>query len=283
MAVTIEKTVERKPFGDPLLFPVASGETIYKGTIATIYQGYLYNLDSDVVSGGRIACYVKDDTDNVDGPAATTANGSIGSGDFQEKSLPAGDKTCRLVHVNGEVPLTFTAIAQTDVGKVVYASDNFTCDETQIGGMKIGTLTKYISATSGWVMLNTYYMSDGYQVSRGTIIAATTTTGGDCISWANPSGETIMIKNVIIDITTATSGAATLDVGVAANGTTSSETLIDDLDVGSAAIVGTALIDGGTAGQGFRKCTSSQYVTGTPSATVTGQVGNYEIEWKIWE
>lgn len=282
MAVTIEKTVERRPFGDPLLFPVASGETIYKGTIATIYQGYLYNLDSDVVSGGRIACYVKDDTANVDGPAATTANGSI-SGTYQESSVAAGDKTCRLVHVNGEVPLTFTAIAQADVGKVVYASDNFTCDETQIGGMKIGTLTKYISATSGWVMLNTYYMSDGYQVSRGTITAATTTTGGDCISWANPSGETIMVKNAIIDVTTAATGSATADVGIAANGTTSSATLMDDIDIGAAAIVGTAIQDGGTGGQGFRKCTSSQYVTMTPSATAAGLVGSYEIEWKIWE
>ena len=48
-----------------------------------------------------------------------------------------------------------TSITQAMVGKTMYASDNFTADDT-ITGAKIGTLVTYISATIGWVDLNKF-------------------------------------------------------------------------------------------------------------------------------
>lgn len=113
----------------------------------------------------------------------------------------------------------------------------------------------------------------------GDITAATTTSGGDAISVANPEGATLLITGMVIDVTTEATGAATMDVGVAADGTTSSDTLMDGVDVGTAAIVGNTVKHAGTNGMSMVKWTSTQYVTGTPSATLAGLVGTYHITY----
>lgn len=272
-----------KGFGNQHEFPIASGETIYEGTISVIgSDGYLYNLDSTAVPGTRLPVIVAEDTANVDGEAATTNAGSI-SGDLEEKSDKAGDKTVRRCYIDGFFKMTFSAITQSDVGKIVYATDNYTLDESQNSGCKIGTLMTYLSSTSGYVALNTYYNPSGIIKTKFALTAATTTAGGDVISWANPTGENIIINDVILDVTTKTSGAATMDVGVAANGSTSSDTLIDEIDIGSAAIVASCHTAPGTNGGADRKVTSSQYITGTPSASAAGLVGTCTILYWIHE
>jgi len=284
MAVTVEKTIEYKAFGEPVMFPVKSGVTIYKGALACIDDtGYLDNLTSSNYNKARLVCIPKDDTANITGPAATTSAGSIGTG--EEKSSAAGDKTVRLCHTQARVLLTFTAIAQSDVGKTVYASDNYTCDETQIAGVKIGTLVMYISATSGWVELNTFYQKDGTCIARGNLTAVTSTAVGGVFSWANPTGEAILVRNLILDVTTVSTATATIDAGVSANSTTGSDTLIDGCDLNPATGVFHALDETyqGTNGHGFRKCASTGYVLGTASATMAGLVGTFAIEYQIWE
>ena len=196
----------------------------------------MVNVTSSNVNNIRVVAIVHDDSANATGPAATTAAGSI-SGSFEEQSAVAGDKTVRRAYTDGIFEMTFTAIAQSDVGKTVYAINNSDCDETQIAGMKIGTLTAYISATKGWVELNKYYSQDGYVMARGALTAVTGTTAGGVLSWANPTGETIFVEDLIIDVTTKSTSAATCDIGVAANGTTSSDTIYDALDVGTAAVI----------------------------------------------
>lgn len=113
----------------------------------------------------------------------------------------------------------------------------------------------------------------------GSITAATTTTGGDAISLANPEGATLFVTEVVLDVTTEATGAATMDVGMAANGTTSSDTLLDGVDVGSAAIVANNQKHAGTNGMGIVKWTSTQYLTATPSATLAGLVGTYHVSY----
>ena len=285
MAVTVEKNTDYRIIepGNPIKLPVASGQTIYGGAFACIVkEGYLENLTSSNYDEARMIVLVSDKSANDTGPAATTSAGSI-SGTLQLGSANAGDKTVRDCLINPIVEMTFTAIAQSDVGKTVYMSDNYTGDETQISAKRVGTLVSYISATKGWVMMNTYFNADGYILSRVPLVAGTTTAGGDILSWANPTGETIMIKNLVVDITTQATGAANGEFGVAADGTTSSSTLIKTCDIGTAAAVFTASNDGGSEGKSYRKCTSSQYVTGTPSATAAGLVGTVEIEYRIWE
>lgn len=283
-AVTAERILEHMGGTETKPYPVASGDTIYGGAAGIIVQeGYLENLTTSNVNEARIVLWIADKNDTYNNtPAATTSAGSI-SGSFVEGSITAGDRTVRQCWSDGFVRCTFTAIAQSDVGKTVYLQNNNTADETQIAGIKFGTLVAYISATDGWVELNKFYQKDGYVSIRGALVAATDTTGGGIMSVANPFGETAMIRNLVIDVTTDASTSVTGEFGVAANGTTSSSTLINACDLGAAAAVFTALTDGGVAGKGYRKWTTTQYVTGTASGAATALVGTYEIEAKIWE
>lgn len=109
------------------------------------------------------------------------------------------------------------------------------------------------------------------------LTAATDTTAGGVLSVANPEGRTLIIFRVILDITTPSSGAATVDVGVAANGSTSSDTLIDGASVATAAKLLDNVNDAGTNGKARQTWSSTQYVTGTASATTAGMVGRAYI------
>lgn len=284
-AVTTEKLHDVKFLygGQTLLVPVASGETIYGGSFGMIDKnGYLVNLTSSNYHQARVICYIADKNEALTClPAATTSAGSI-SGSFQQGSAIAGDKTVREVFIDPVVEVNFVSIDQADLFKTVYLQNNNDADQLHSGGIKMGTLVTYISSTKGYVKLNTFHNADGWISLRVPLTAATTTAGGDALNLLNPAGETIMIKNLIVDITTKSTGAATIDCGIGTTGL-SNDTLIDGLDVGSAAIIGTALTDGGTNGRAFRKMTSAQYLTITPSATLAGMVGTVEIEFKIWE
>ena len=119
---------------------------------------------------------------------------------------------------------------------------------------------------------------DNHRVTlKGAIIAATTTSGGDAISLANPFGERAIIDDVFLDVTTPATGAATMDVGVAADGTTSSDTLLDAADVGTAAIIANNVDHKGVNGGKGRAWSASQFITATPSATLAGLVGEYYV------
>ena len=116
------------------------------------------------------------------------------------------------------------------------------------------------------------------------MIAATTTTGGDVISWANPTGETIIVTDLIVDVTTPATGTPTVDAGVAADGSTTSDTMYDALAVGAAAILASAnSANGGTNGKFARKMSSTEYITMTPTASAAGMVGTFEVNYKIWK
>lgn len=100
------------------------------------------------------------------------------------------------------------------------------------------------------------------------LTAATGTTAGGVAAIANPFGVDLIIINSLVDIqTAATTATNTFDIGIAANGTTTSDTLYDG-QVTSAGLKST----GGTNGALPRKWTTTQYVTGTASATLVGMV-----------
>ena len=111
------------------------------------------------------------------------------------------------------------------------------------------------------------------------LTAVTSTAAGGVLSLANPEGEALIVTRLILDITTASTGAATVDAGIAANGTTSSDTLIDGLDVNAAAGTFDNTVSGGTNGKGAKKWGTTQYLTITASATLAGLVGNAYIEY----
>lgn len=117
-----------------------------------------------------------------------------------------------------------------------------------------------------------------YGAYRVALTAATDTTAGGVLSLANPEGVALIVTRLILDVTTASSGAATVDAGIAANGTTSADNLIDGASVATATTLDNTE-DGGTNGKGTRKWGTSQYLTITASATTAGMVGFAYIEY----
>lgn len=122
-------------------------------------------------------------------------------------------------------------------------------------------------------------MSEQVGAYKVALVAGTTTAGGDILSLANPEGVDLIITRFIVNVTTEATGAATADFGVAANGTTTSDLLLDGVDIGTAAAIFCNFDDQGDDGQSVLLWGSTQYITGTPSATAAGLVGYAYIEY----
>jgi hypothetical protein len=132
-----------------------------------------------------------------------------------------------------------------------------------------GTMTIAATATVG--------------VPRVTKVAlAAVDTAGGVFAWANPAGAAILVHSVHLDVTTFTTGACTIDVGVAANATTLNDTLIDGASLATAAKTLNSATNAGTNGSMSRKVTSTQFVTGSvASGASAGLVGNAYIVWSV--
>ena len=130
-------------------------------------------------------------------------------------------------------------------------------------------------ATKGQLLAGDIIIADdnsdaGAKVARVASVAMTAATGaGGALAWGNPTGGRIVVTSLVIDITTG-SGTATIDAGVAANGTTSSDLLIDGHSTATAVTINSANHNG-TNGEMARALTSSQYVTGS----ITGTIGSF--------
>jgi len=104
-------------------------------------------------------------------------------------------------------------------------------------------------------------------------------TGGGVISLANPFEDNLLVTDVIIDVTTKSTGACTLDVGVGATATTVADTLIDGVDVGTATIIANSQKHAGTNGVGVVSWSTSQYLTASmKTGAAAGLVGTYTIK-----
>lgn len=114
-------------------------------------------------------------------------------------------------------------------------------------------------------------------VLRGKLTAATTTAVGGVIKVQNDLDVDLMVTGMYVDVTTKSSGAATLDVGVDYDGDVSNDTLFDGLDVGTAAGFFNTAKNGGTNGKAAVLWKRGEYVVASASATVAGLVGKYTI------
>ena len=122
-------------------------------------------------------------------------------------------------------------------------------------------------------------MSEQKGAKTYALTAATATTAGGVLSVANPEGADIIVTGVYLDVTTAATGAATVDAGIAANGTTSADNLIDAGDVGTAAAVISNRDNAGVNGKQARRWNSGEFLTITASATTAGMVGNAYVTY----
>lgn len=121
--------------------------------------------------------------------------------------------------------------------------------------------------TRGKALVGSVAFEGGAQAVRTAVVPLAAATGaGAALAWRNPTGGSILIKDVAINVTAA-SGTATIDVGVAANGTTTNDTLIDGASTNATGVITTS----GTNAKTNRVATASQYVTGS----ITGTIGSF--------
>jgi len=110
---------------------------------------------------------------------------------------------------------------------------------------------------------------------KGALVASD--SAGGVFAEENTYGSDLVVTRVLIAVTTGTSGACELDIGVAADGTTKAENLIDTLDVSDAGVFDN-ITDGGSAGKSRQKLASGEFVTATADTGASaGIVGTYAI------
>jgi hypothetical protein len=119
-------------------------------------------------------------------------------------------------------------------------------------------------------------------VSKGglaiPLVGAVGTTGGEVGAVLNPEGGTLIITDAILYIAVISTGAANLNVGIAANANTSDATLISALSAQSTALVGYNGINP-AAQSTFPIWTSTQYVTVTGTGDTSGFVGVLHLKY----
>ena len=116
---------------------------------------------------------------------------------------------------------------------------------------------------------------EGY-VSRLKVALAALDTGGGVVSLANPFGADFIVTKVVLNVTTIATAACTVDAGIAAAATTSSDNLIDGQDVHSAT---GALGEAGTNGKVAQLWESDQYLTvSMASGAAAGLAGYAYVE-----
>lgn len=149
------------------------------------------------------------------------------------------------------------------------------------GTLKIGGTT----VTSTAAELN---LIDGAErlVKVAKVALSAVDTAGGLAAWQNPESSAVIVERVIVDVTTAATGACTADVGISADATTLDDTLIDGADVGSAAGVFDNVDDQGTNGESKQRLDanggSTDYVTASvASGASAGIVGNLYIHYVV--
>ena len=111
----------------------------------------------------------------------------------------------------------------------------------------------------------------GYRIQLGNAGAA----AGDMASVANPFGEAVIVTQCILNITTQSTGASTIDVGIAADGTTSADNLIDGHSGATAGVFAAK----GTNGLLVKLWDTTQYLTASEaSGDVAGLAGELIIK-----
>jgi hypothetical protein len=100
-------------------------------------------------------------------------------------------------------------------------------------------------------------------------------------AWQNPEATAIIITRIVLDRTTKSTGASTINAGTTAvSATTSSDNLIDGVDSGATEGAEDNINDAGTNGKARQKLAAAKWVTFTSaSGDVTGLVANAYIHY----
>lgn len=108
---------------------------------------------------------------------------------------------------------------------------------------------------------------------------ATAVATGVYKATANPFGQDVLILAATVRVTTASTGASTVDIGVAANATTTNDGLLDGLSLATLGLY-TNAEDAGTNGEQTMVWGSSQFLNiAEASGDVAGVVGKLYVQY----
>ena len=120
----------------------------------------------------------------------------------------------------------------------------------------------------------------GLKSAKVALAAADAAAG--VFAWQNPEASAIVVHRLIIDLTTKSTAACTINVGTDGDGTGSSDNLIDGLDVNAATGVFDNMTNSGTNGKELQRVDAkggtTDYITASKATGATaGIVGNAYI------
>jgi hypothetical protein len=104
-------------------------------------------------------------------------------------------------------------------------------------------------------------------------------SAGGVLALLNNSGETRIVEQVILDITTASTADASVDVGVAADGETAASNLMANISVSNAGVFD--MLTNAANGAGPQRWASGEYITisASNSTDPADMVGSAFIKW----
>lgn len=123
------------------------------------------------------------------------------------------------------------------------------------------------------------------RIRTARVALATDTGNAGMLSWQNPEEYPIIIQRLMLDITTEATGAAIANFGSDADGTGTSDDLIDGVDIGAAAGVFDNIDDAGVSGGSTvrldAKGGTTDFLTGTAESDPAGLVGFAYIQYWV--
>lgn len=126
-------------------------------------------------------------------------------------------------------------------------------------------------------------------VERMVKVAKVALASGDqneyAFAWQNPESSAIIVRRVLVDVTTAAGAAATMDVGTANDATTNGDNLLDGVDINSVHVVDN-IDDQSTEGESKQKMDekggTTDHITGQILSDNAGALaGNVYIEYVV--
>lgn len=206
--------------------PAYSGETYYAGSYVVLDgSGYLRNFVA-AVSGSIKAVFILKDSMFTDQSLGSTANpiSTPGTVVASANGDLSANTNCLSVYSFGEFQATFEStvgLAVTDEGMPVYLVDNNTLTVSpKLGYHRVGTLSKYISATVGHVVFDGW-QSYGEEIINFHMPLAGATSGLYNVlkTIQNPFGFSVYVRRLDISVNTASSTVTgTAFIGASSSG-----------------------------------------------------------------
>lgn len=176
--------------------------------------------------------------------------------------------------------LRFTDSSGTQLAAVTTSGLELAADGTAITATA-AELNTLDGVTASVTELNHLTNADKLEKIIKVALTASDAAAG-LFSWQNTEeSAAIIVTRVILDVTTAATGACTANVGQAAT-STGADNLIDGVDIGTAAGLFDNLGDAGTNGKKQQKVADDEFVTGSVATGASaGLVGSAYIHYYV--